>query len=149
MPLLFANKLFCAFLIAQSRISSMNQAFRDQSRFDLGSVILFSGIVAGAIVLALAIHFRYSRKQTRLQSNDPKLLFKELCTAYSLGFFQRRALRKLTRVRKLSSPGLIFLDIGLWPTNGEAQRLLGTRTRRRLCELRRNLFHPLSADKSP
>jgi len=148
MPLLFANKLLWPFLIAQSRISSMNQAFRDQSRFDFSSVILFSGIVAGAIVLALAIHFRYNRKQIRLNSNDPKLLFKELCHAYSLSFFQRRALRKLTKARKLSTPGLIFLDIGLWPTNGEAQRLLGTRTRRRLCELRRNLFQSLSAEKS-
>lgn len=148
MHLILAREYSSACWIAQSRISSMNQAFRDQSKLDLSTALPFLAIVVGAILLALAIHYRYNRQQKRSQGNDPGLLFQELCAAYSLTFFQKRALRKLCKIRKLSNPAFVFLDIRLWPTNGEAQRLLGTRTRRKLCELRRNLFQPLSAEKS-
>lgn len=148
MALQFADTLHSGCCLAQSRISSMNEAFRQQSELDLSTLLPFLGIVVGAILLGFAIYFHYNRNQARQLASDPKLLFRELCEAHSLSFLQRRALRKLSKVRKLSDPGLIFLDIRLWPTNTEAQRLLGTWTRRRLCELRRNLFQTQSPDLS-
>ena len=147
MALPFADTLLFCCCLAQSRISSMNEAFRQQSEFDPSVLLPFLGIVVGAIVLGLAIHFHYNRNQKRQLASDPKSLFRELCEAHSLSFLQRRALRKLYKVRKLSDPGLIFLDIRLWPTNNEAQRLLGGWTRRKLCELRRKLFQTQPSDQ--
>ncbi len=141
--LLYTNH---ACLVAQSRISSMNEAFREQSSFNLAVVLPFVGIVIGAILLGLGIQYYYNARQQRLSSDNPTLLFYELCAAHSLSWQQRRALRRLSIARKLSSPASLFLDIRLWPTNGEAERLLGGRTRRRLGELRRNLFQSLSAE---
>lgn len=138
----FFNFEYC---LAQSRIDAMNEAFRQQSKVNFGVLIPFLGVVVGAVLLGVLIHYYYDRKQRRPLANNPKLLFQELCKAHSLNFAQRRALRKLARVRRLSNPCLVFVDIRLWPTNSEAQRLLGGWTRRKLCELRRNLFQPLQS----
>lgn len=144
------NALFlqplCIDLLAQSRVAQMNEAFRAQQSFNLSDLLTLISIILAAMAIAGIIYFVHHRKQRRFFGNNPQLMFRELCSVHSLSWSQRRALKKLSRVRRLTDPGLVFIDSTLWPSKTEAQRLLGTRVRGQLCLLRRHLFTTAKAE---
>lgn len=126
--------------IGQSRISQMNEAFRAQQSLDTTALLNFLGIIFLAMMIAGFIYLVHYHRQRQFFSNNPQSLFRELCSAHSLNGAQRRALKKLSHAKGLVDPGLVFIDSSLWLTNVEAERRLGGKARRTLCELRSLLF---------
>ena len=133
-------------LLAQSRVAQMNEAFRAQQSFNGSALLTLSGIILAAMAVAGFIYFAHLRRQRRFFGDHPHLLFRELCSIHSLSWSQRRALKKLSNARRLADPGLVFIDSTHWPRNPEAQRLLGSRVRGQLSELRRHLFTTADAN---
>ncbi len=117
-----------------------------RGHFNANSSELMVILVLFGLGLTLATFLVIAMRRQKIQMSRPdgQRLFNDLCKAHSLTWPQKQALRKLTQVRSLSNPGQIFIDIHLWPTNGEAERLLGNRMRIQLCALRRNLFESKS-----
>ena len=137
-------------LLGQSRISAMNEAFRNQSlAIDLTGILVIVALIVAAVLIAAAIQLWYRKSENAPVTTDPSQLFRDLCGAHGLHWSQRRALMKLARLRNLPDPNLVFIDPGLWPIGREAQRQLGAPLYRQLSQVRRHLFDPIHPEHRP
>lgn len=130
-------------LFAQHPLTSMSSAIREKPVLD-SSALAMVVITLGAIVGALAIAYHYYRvRESNLSGNHPLLLFRELCSAHSIGWFQRRAMMKLAKDLKLTDASLLLLDAHIWPDQAQLQKCFSQRTYGQLSQCRRHIFQPL------
>jgi hypothetical protein len=135
------------FSVSDLKPSQINEAALTKVEgFDYWQLLLPTAAVLGLVVLAsLAVVFYRRWRQSQKLQEDPKLLFREICDAYSLSWSQRRSLLKLVSLNKISNPALVMLDSGLWSQGGShaASRSLSNR----LSQLHRMLFEEIPAPK--
>jgi hypothetical protein len=130
-------------LIAQHPLTSMSTAIREKPVLD-SSALAMVAIALGAVLVALAIAYHYYRlRESKLTGNYPWLLFRELCSAHSLGWFQRRAMMKLAKAMKLTDASLLMLDAHIWPDQIQLQKCFSQRVYGQLSQCRRHIFQPL------
>jgi hypothetical protein len=136
-------------LFAQHPLTSMSSAIRDKPVLD-SSALAMVVISLGAVVAALVIAYHYYRvRESKLSGNHPLLLFRELCSAHSIGWFQRRAMTKLAKALKLTDASLLLLDAHIWPDQAQLQKCFSQRTYEQLSQCRRHIFQPLTIPTQP
>ncbi len=133
-----------AFTLSNVKPTVINEAaLLEKDGFDYSLIwipVLGLCVLAGLIRLGF---YLYRRQQLKYKSNDPVMLFHELCHAYSLSWSQRRALLKLAEIRKTANPCLVIFDAALWPDFNDP--LVSRSLASKLSELHRMLFRPIAA----
>lgn len=112
-------------LVAEvSRIESLGRKFRGgRTKFDADNVwvglLVLSGIVLGFWLLSRL----KDRQESFRRVNSPRKLFRELCKAHGLKFFQRRLLKQVARWQRLARPAKLFLEPERLETRNLSSRL--------------------------
>ena len=141
--ILFDEEGPVAFTLSNVKPTVVNEAaLLEKDGFDYSLIwmpALGLCVLAGLIRLGF---YLYRRQQLKHKSNDPVVLFHELCHAYSLSWSQRRALLKLAEIRKTANPCLVIFDAALWPDFNDP--LVSRSLANKLSELHRMLFKPIA-----
>ncbi len=100
-------------LLGQTRIESLNQAFRDQSEEGGPAGIIMLAVVVCAISVAVLAYFAYKRRTERVFC-DANQLLKEVGRAHRLNRQQRSLLVQLAKAKQLEDPCALLLDTSHW-----------------------------------
>ena len=94
-----------------SRIESMGRKFRGgRTKFDADNVWVGLLVLFGMVVVFWFLSRLKDRQESSRRVNNPRKLFRELCKAHGLKFFQRRLLKQVARWQRLARPAKLFLE---------------------------------------
>lgn len=86
----------------------------EHAQLHWGDLWALLGVMLVGAVFVLMLRWLYRLQQARLNSNDPRHLFADLCRAHRLGRKQRRLLEELAESAALTQPALVFVRADLF-----------------------------------
>jgi hypothetical protein len=103
-------------------------------------------ICIAAVVAAIGIHF-YVRLRMRRPLNSKSRLFRQLCRANRLSWYQRWLLKRLAATKQVADPTLMFLNPRLWMIEPSRETAFcKPRVLRKLKAMHRCVFVSVPAD---
>lgn len=100
-------------LLAKSRIESMNRAFLEKRSIDSSSMMLTLGGIVLVLGLSLLAYYIHKKRSERIL-NDSKKLFGEMCRAHQFSRAQMKVFRAFSKIKSPADPCQLFLESKLW-----------------------------------